>query len=85
MIDELDGIRTAADDELGRHVIADDLGSIEVHVDEIDHLCSMPLRIAHNDAAGFVLEVGPFDLGGREVDRLREAIRQFDAINAGVE
>lgn len=73
----LDAPRAGANRELGRAII-DYLGCIEPAIDEIDAFCSMPIRLVHNDAMGFGLEVGPYDLGGSDIERLRAAINAYD-------
>lgn len=79
----LDSPRTEATAELSRTVIDDDLGCIEPLIDETDNWCTMPLRVAWSEAAALYLEVGPYDLGRTDVDRLREAIRRFDLASQG--
>jgi hypothetical protein len=73
----LDAPRTAANAELFRSVF-EELGIIEPFIDETDSPVTMPMRIAHNAAAGIVLEIGPYDLDHNDVDRLRDAIRAYD-------
>lgn len=74
----LDGPYTVGNTELGR-VILDDLGVIEPHLDETDSWVTMPLRLVHDQAGGLHLECGPYSLDPKDIDRLREAIRQYDA------
>lgn len=78
----LDAPRTEANAELNRQVL-DDLGAIEPAIDEIDGWCTMPIRLAHNAAAGLCLEVGPYDLDHTDIERLRAAIRAYDVANRG--
>jgi hypothetical protein len=78
----LDSLRTGANSELGR-VIIDYFGTIEPAIDEIDSFCAMPLRLVHNAAMGFGLEVGPYDLCSSDIDRLRKAIAAYDAAVGG--
>ena len=71
-----DDSRSFAIAELDRMVL-DEHGVIEPHIDELDSYCSMAIRVAL-DAAGLQLEVGPYDLDARDVDRLRTAINAYD-------
>lgn len=76
-IPTLDSDRTAADAEIGREVLAD-CGVITAAIQEIDGFCDMPVRVSRNAAAGWTLEIGPYDLDHRDIERIREAIRQYD-------
>jgi hypothetical protein len=70
----LDAPRTT---EFGR-VIFDEFGEIEPYIDEMDSWIAMPVRLVHDQAAGCHLEVGPYSLDRRDIQRLREAIAAFD-------
>ncbi|ODR03783.1 hypothetical protein BHQ15_17800 [Mycolicibacillus koreensis] len=74
----LDAPRATANTEYNRDII-DILGHIEPYVGEVDYWCSMPIRLTHNQAAGFILEVGPYDLDRADIDALRAAIVAYDA------
>jgi hypothetical protein len=39
----------------------------------------MPLRLVHDQANGWDLEVGPYTLGRNDIQKLREAIAAYDA------
>lgn len=73
----LDSDRTEANDELNRFVV-EGFGYIAPHIDEIDSWCSMGVRLAHNDAAGWVIELGPYDLDATDIHALRRAIAAYD-------
>lgn len=73
----LDASRDDADRELGRTILRD-YGFIEPLVAEMDDWVSMPVRLVHDQAGGFSLEVGPYTLDGYDIRRLREAIRSYD-------
>lgn len=74
----LDASRATATAEYNRAIIAF-LGRIGPYLGEVDYWCSMPLRLTHNQAAGFILEVGPYDLDRADIDALRAAIVAYDA------
>lgn len=74
----LDAPRTRATAEVGR-VVVDHLGYVEPRIDETDDWCSMPLRLAHSQAAGWYLELGPYELDIADILRLREAIAAYDS------
>ena len=80
----LDAERSAANDELGRFVV-EGFGYVEPHIDELDSWCSMGVRLAHNDAAGWVLELGPYDLDGTDIHALRQAIHAYDRATGKVQ
>lgn len=75
----LDAPRDSATADLMRELIDESLDPIEPHVDETDSTITMPLRIAHNAATGIYIELGPYDLDDRDIKRLREALRRYDA------
>lgn len=78
----LDAPRTEANTELYRTIL-DYFGVIEPHVDELDNYITMPLRLAHNAATGFCIEIGPYDLDHNDIDRLRAAIAAYDHAAGG--
>lgn len=73
----LDAHRAEGNTELSR-VIMDAFGNIEPYIDELDYWCSMPVRLVHNIAAGWHLEVGPYGLAHSDIQRLRQAIAAYD-------
>ncbi|SBS76508.1 hypothetical protein MHPYR_320086 [uncultured Mycobacterium sp.] len=58
--------------------VIEGFGYIAPHIDEIDSWCSMGVRLAHNDAAGWVIELGPYDLDATDIHALRQAIHAYD-------
>jgi hypothetical protein len=58
--------------------IFDVFGCVEPRVPETDYWVSMPVRLAHSQAAGYYLEVGPYDLDAADIHRLRQAIAAYD-------
>ena len=76
--DILDADRQPDPAECARTVI-DYLGHIEPRIPETDYWCSMPLRLAYSQAAGFYLELGPYDLDAADILTLRKAIAAHDA------
>lgn len=73
----LDAPRTEANAELGR-VIYDTFGFVEPYIEETDSYCSMPLRLTFDQAAGWHLECGPYDLDAADILALRQAIAAYD-------
>ena len=59
--------------------IFDVFGHVEPRIPETDDWCSMPVRLAHSQLAGYYLEVGPYDFDAADINRLREAITAYDA------
>jgi hypothetical protein len=74
----IDAPRRYANNQLHR-AIFDVFGHIEPYVDETDSWIAMPLRLAHDQAAGWHLELGPYSLDAADIMRLREAIAAYDA------
>ena len=74
----LDAPRTTSDSRFNR-IIIDSFGSVEPYVEETDSWISMPVRLIHDDAGGFQLEVGPYSFSRADVDRLHWAIAGFEA------
>lgn len=74
----LDASRLIETNEFGRTIFGT-FPSIEPYVGEIDSWVSMPLRLAHSQGSGWHIEVGPYDLGRADIDRLRDAIAAYDA------
>lgn len=77
----LDADYSAANEHCGR-VILDWLGYIEPHIDETDDWVAMPVRLVHTATGGFGIELGPYSLGTKDIDRLRRAITAYDIATA---
>lgn len=75
----LDAPRTT---EHGR-IIYDHLGHLEPHIDELDTWCTIPIRLAHNQTAGWHLELGPYNLNHTDIETLRAAIYHYDDATKG--
>ncbi len=75
----LDGNRDCTEDRM----VIGECGELEPYIDEIDGWVSMPLRVTTTPGVGIVLEVGPYTLNGRDVTRLRAALRSWDIANNG--
>ena len=74
----LDADRSTDTAEVGRH-ICDEFPPIEPRIPETDYWVSMPVRLVYDQAAGWHLEVGPYDFSRADIDRLRSAIAAYDA------
>jgi hypothetical protein len=74
----LDADRTTDTAEVGRH-ICDVFAPLEPRIPETDDWVAMPLRLAYSQAAGWYLEVGPYDLDRADIEVLRAAITAYDA------
>lgn len=74
-----DGRTTADGDVLGRDVIYE-LGIPEPYVMATDSYVRTPLRVSHNGAAGFVLEVGDLDFSDSDFDALENAVKEMRRI-----
>jgi hypothetical protein len=68
----LDADRDDEDAYLGRTVLHE-LPAIEPYLPITDSWVAMPVRIAHNVAAGTVIELGPYTLGRSDIQKLRHA------------
>ena len=64
--------------QVGRH-ICDVFAPLEPRIPETDDWVAMPLRLAYSQAAGWYLEVGPYDLDRADIEVLRAAITAYDA------
>ena len=73
----LDAPRADANAELSR-VILDFCGYVEPNIPELDDWCSMPVRLVHDQAGGFHLELGPYGIDRRDIEVLRAAIHAYD-------
>ena len=74
----LDADRTAATAEYGR-VVVDVLAPVEAHIPERDDWITLPVRLAHSQANGLYVELGPYDLNTADIHALRQAIAAYDA------
>lgn len=63
--------------EFGRGIF-DYFGEVEPYITETDSWIAMPVRLVHDQLAGWHLEVGPYALDRNDIQRLREAIAAFD-------
>lgn len=73
----LDSARTYANTAENRFVM-DMFGHVEPFAPDLDTWRSMPLRLAHDAASDWHIELGPFDLDAADVERLRDAIAAYD-------
>ena len=73
----LDAPRNVANAEHNR-VIMDSFGHVEAFVEEVDSWCALPIRLVHDQAAGFAIEVGPYSLDRASINVLRAAIAAYD-------
>lgn len=69
----------AADGYVCHRAILDVFPAVEARVPDLDNWVSMPVRLAHSQAAGMYLEVGPYDLDRTAIDALRRAVAAYDA------
>lgn len=74
----LDADRSHPDREYSRTVI-DVFRPVEPYITEMDSWVAMPLRLAHSQANGFYLEVGPYDMDAADIAVLRKAVAAYDA------
>jgi hypothetical protein len=77
----LDGPRDEADAH-GR-VVVTECRFIEPFIHESDGWCTLPIRVTHAPDSGLVLELGPYELGRRDVAKLRDALRAYDFADNG--
>lgn len=73
----LDAPRPIANAEHAR-VILDAFGDAEPFIEEIDGWLSMPLRLVHDQANGFHIELGIYSLDASDIWALRRAIEAYD-------
>jgi hypothetical protein len=73
----LDAQRHTETNEFGR-VIVDTFGFVEPYIRGVDSWVSIPLRLAHDQAADWHLELGPYDLDRADIECLRAAIAAYD-------
>lgn len=71
-----DADRSDSDDMSERDVIQE-LGIPEPYTPDNDSFARVPLRMSHNTAAGFVLEVGPYDFSGYDFLALEHAVHEL--------
>ena len=72
--------RTPANGEGVDRVIVSELGVAEPYVLEGDTYVRAPLRISHNAAAGYVLEVGDMDFSDSDFTALENAVNEMRRI-----
>lgn len=72
----LDAPRPIADREYNR-IIVDSFGHAEPYIEETDGWVALPLRLVHNQAAGWCVEIGPYSLDRRDIAALQAAIRAY--------
>lgn len=77
----LDAPRDFDNREYHRHIIKD-FGYIDPYISEIDYWTSMPVRLIHDTAGGYRIELGPYSLSRYDVNCLREAIAAFNEVSA---
>lgn len=65
-------------EEFGRAIL-DVFDPVEAYITEADSWVAMPLRLVHNQAAGFHLECGPYEFDRADIEVLRRAIAAYDA------
>lgn len=76
----LDESRTDRNDYC--RTIFDTFGFVEPYTGTTDSWVSMPLRLVHDTAAGWHLELGPYDLNAADILALRQAIAAYDDAGA---
>lgn len=59
-------------------VIHDHFGYVEGYVEKHDDWTALPVRLTHTTAAGWQIELGPYDLNAWAIDKLRAAIAAYD-------
>ena len=72
----LDSDRAYETAEFNRFVM-DVFGNIEPRIDETDDWCTMPVRLVHDQAADWHLEIGPYSLDRCDIHRLQAAITAY--------
>ncbi|AKN17471.1 hypothetical protein MHAE_04395 [Mycobacterium haemophilum DSM 44634] len=77
----LDAPRHIANADYQRMVV-DSFGDVEPFIEETDSWVAMPLRLVHDSAAGWRVELGPYSLDRRDIGRLREALAAYDSANS---
>lgn len=58
------------------------LGYIEPYLTESDYWVAMPMRLTHNEEAGWALEIGPYALDRQDVHNLHEAMTIYQRARA---
>ncbi|WP_368834358.1 hypothetical protein [Mycobacterium intracellulare] len=79
----LDAARHHGNNEFGRAIV-ETFGFVEPYIGETDGWASMPLRLVHDQAAGWHLELGPYDLDAADILALRQAIAAYDQVTGRV-
>jgi hypothetical protein len=77
----LDAPRPIADSELNRDVLRE-FGNMCAYIEEIDYYAELPVRVVYDQGSAFHIEVGPYSLDGRDINRLRAAIAACDRATA---
>jgi hypothetical protein len=73
----LDNPPIRSTDKLGP-CIFDSSGSVDAYLEETDDWVSMPVRLVHDQAAGWKIECGPCDFDRCDIEMLRSAIAAYD-------
>lgn len=63
-------------DELGIREVLAEMGVPEPYTPDSDFYARVPLRATHSMAAGYVLEVGPYDFSEQDFFQLEQAVRE---------
>lgn len=72
--------RSPANGECVDRVVVSELGVAKPYVLEGDTYVRAPLRISHNAAAGYVLEVGDMDFSDSDFTALENAVNEMRRI-----
>ena len=68
-----------ADTRVCNRVVCDVFRPVEARLPDLDTWRTMPVRLSYSQAAGFYLELGPYDLDAADIGVLRRAIAAYDA------
>lgn len=68
--------RATTSETTTRNVIQE-LGIPEPYTPENDSYARVPIRASHNQAAGYVLEIGPYDFSGHDFLALEHAVKEL--------
>jgi hypothetical protein len=61
-------------DKFNRQVF-ETFGDVEAHVAELDSWCALPVRLSHDQAGGWQVELGPYTLNHADLLVLAAALR----------
>lgn len=61
-----------------QRALLDNLCVLEPFIPEMDGWVSLPVRLVHTQGAGLALELGPYEVSGADIGRLRAALAAFD-------